>query len=237
MPKLSINNLSINYDNRDVLLDISISFSGGLNYVLGLNGSGKSSFLKAIVGLVNYKGSIEWNSQELSTFSSRERARKIALLSQRLQLPFRLEVYEFVLMGRFPYLDWLGNYSQEDHAIAEQAIERMNLSEFRSRRMDQLSGGEFQRANLARALCQNSPVLLLDEPAQSLDPKSKTFLYQLLEMLAADHLLICTTHDLDYIRNSKARMIGLNDQKIVWDTQGLTSMEEIQKEVYGIAEK
>jgi iron complex transport system ATP-binding protein len=235
MPELITRNLSINYDNRDVLQDVSISFSGGLNYILGLNGSGKSSFLKAIVGLVNYAGSIKWNSQELSTFSSRERARKIALLSQRLQLPFRLEVYEFVLMGRFPYLDWLGNYSQDDHAMAEQAMERMDLTEFRSRRMDQLSGGEFQRANLARALCQNSPVLLLDEPAQSLDPKSKTFLYQLLEKLAADHLLICTTHDLDYIKNSNARVVGLKDQKIVWDTQGLVSMKEIQREVYGIA--
>jgi iron complex transport system ATP-binding protein len=235
MPELITRNLSINYDNRDVLQDVSISFSGGLNYILGLNGSGKSSFLKAIVGLVNYAGSIKWNSQELSTFSSRERARKIALLSQRLQLPFRLEVYEFVLMGRFPYLDWLVNYSQDDHAMAEQAMERMDLTEFRSRRMDQLSGGEFQRANLARALCQNSPVLLLDEPAQSLDPKSKTFLYQLLEKLAADHLLICTTHDLDYIKNSNARVVGLKDQKIVWDTQGLVSMKEIQREVYGIA--
>lgn len=234
MAELIIKNLSIFYDNRDILRDVSISFSGGLNYLVGLNGSGKTSLLKAIIGLVSYQGSISWNSQELSTLTPRERAQKIALLSQRLQLPFRTKVYDFVLMGRFPYLNWLGNYDLNDHEIAEKALEKMSLQDFRHRSMNELSGGEFQRANLARALCQNSPVLLLDEPAQSLDPKSKTFLYDLIEELAADHLIICATHDLDYIEHTNARIIGINDAKPVWDETGVSDMDELKTKVYGI---
>ncbi len=231
MANLSIENLFISFGNRDILCDVSIRFLGGLNYLIGLNGSGKSSLLKAIVGMVNYRGTISLNSQELSTFSSRERAREIALLAQRLQLPFRTQVFDFVQMGRFPYLNWLGNYSQEDRQIAEQALEKMQIQAFRHHSMDELSGGEFQRANLARALCQNSPVLLLDEPAQSLDPLSKATLYAMLEELAESHLVICATHDLEYLQ-PQARVVGIKNGKVVWDKIGQSDQQELMQQVY-----
>lgn len=235
MTELVIKNLFVNYDNRDILSDVSISFNKGLNYLIGLNGCGKTSFLNSIVGLVKYRGEISWNAQELSALSARERAQRIALLTQRLQLPFRTQVFDFVLMGRFPYLNWLGNYDHSDREAAEQALEKMDLQDFRHRSMNELSGGEFQRANLARALCQNSPVLLLDEPAQSLDPRSKTFLYDLLEKLAEDHLLICVTHDLDYLREKNTRIVGLHEGQVIWDENGIAEMEELKARVYGIA--
>jgi len=232
MADLIIKNLSIFYGNRDILHDVSISFNGGLNYLIGLNGSGKTSLLHAIIGLVSYTGEIKWNSQELSTLPSRERAQNIALLSQRLQLPFRTQVFDFVLMGRFPYLNWLGNYSQNDYEIVDQALERMHLQDFRHRSMSELSGGEFQRANLARALCQDSPILLLDEPAQSLDPKNKVYLYNLLAQLAEEHVVICATHDLDHIQDT-ARVIGLKNGHITWDRRGAGDTESLMLEVYG----
>ena len=232
MSELSIANLFISYRNRDILKGVSIRFSTGLNYVIGLNGSGKSSLLKAMAGLISYRGSIQLHSRELSDYSARERARQVALLSQQLQLPFRTRVIDFVLMGRFPYLNWLGNYSKTDHQLAEQAMESMQIRSFRDRYMDELSGGEFQRVNLARALCQDSPVLLLDEPAQSLDPRSKASLYAMLQELTANHLLICATHDLDYIQ-PHARVLGIRDGGVVWDRQGPGERKAIMQQVYG----
>lgn len=234
MEKLKIRNLSIRYDDRDILRDVSISFSGGLNYVVGLNGSGKTSLLKSIIGLIPYEGIISWDARDLAKLTPRQRAQNVTLLSQQLSLPFRTSVYDFVLMGRFPYLNWLGNYGQQDHQIAEKALQKMNLLDFRHRSMNELSGGEFQRANLARALCQDSPVLLLDEPAQSLDPKSKAHIYALIESLASDHLVICATHDLDYIKDRDARFLGINNEKKVWDSLGLEDLNKLKKQVYGI---
>ena len=234
MAGLSTKNLCISYDNRDILRDVSTHFSEGLNYLLGLNGSGKSSMLKAFVGLVKYKGDILLDSKEVSSLSPRERAKKIALLSQKLHLPFRTRVFDFVLMGRFPHLNWLGNYSLSDREAAEQALEKMRLQDLRHRSMDELSGGEFQRANLARALCQDSPVLLLDEPGQSLDPRSKAALYAMLEELAESHLLICATHDLEYVQ-PQARVLGLRNQGVVWDGWGKDRGEAVLEKVYGIS--
>jgi iron complex transport system ATP-binding protein len=230
---ISLQNIGVSYGNRDILCDVSVRFFKGLSYLVGLNGSGKTSLLHAMAGLQAHSGSISWEGKNLEALSARARARQIALVHQHINLPFQLRLYDFVLMGRFPYLNWLGDYQPSDHQAAEAAIQKMELEPFRQRHMNEISGGEFQRACLARAICQDTPILLLDEPAQSLDPRAQRHLYRMLRSLAqAGRWVICATHDLAPLQDQQARVIGLAQGKIVWDQPGGAPVQDLQEKVY-----
>ncbi|MEL6594163.1 MAG: ABC transporter ATP-binding protein, partial [Bacteroidota bacterium] len=179
--QITLNQLTAHYQNRSVLRDVSVSFVSGLSYLIGANGSGKTTLLHCLAGLHPFGGDILLDGKALP--SGRNLAQMIALVPQRIELPFRFSVEEYVLMGRFPYLNWLGTYQPEDRERARQAMSDLGISGFAERSLQQLSGGELQKVLLARAICQDTPVLLLDEPAQSLDPWQQNWLYQQLEAL------------------------------------------------------
>ena len=161
---LEIKNMTAGYPGHPVLQDVSLTIPDGAVTVLaGPNGSGKSTLLKALTGILPASGSAVLDGQELLTLSGRERARKVAFLPQNRQIP-EINVKNLVLHGRFPYLSYPRRYRQEDLRIAEEAMDKMGLAELAERSLTTLSGGQRQKAYIAMALAQDTPVVLLDEP-------------------------------------------------------------------------
>jgi len=227
---LILSNIQISYGNRNVLSGISVSFlPGSLTYLLGLNGAGKSSLLKGIIQLLPYQGSITWQNTDLSLLSPTARARKVAMVHQIRQSLPDFTVQEFVLLGRFPHLATSGVYTLKDHGICEALLEKVELTDFRNRNINSLSGGEQQRAVLAQALAQESEILLLDEPAQHLDPKAKKWLYDMLYTLTTEGItILCATHDLDQLTQTGIRVLGIKHGQLKYE-QELTAKSAFDK--------
>jgi iron complex transport system ATP-binding protein len=169
--------------------------------VIGPNGAGKSTLLKAVAGLVPYRGSITFGTGpapagELG--SARNRARVVAYLPQRPVLPPGMTLIEYALLGRTAHLGWFASEGQADREIASDVIDRLQLGGLAARPVTDLSGGEIQRAVLARALAQQSPLLLLDEPTSALDLGHQIAVLELVDELRRERGLtvVSAMHDL-----------------------------------------
>jgi iron complex transport system ATP-binding protein len=137
--------------------------------VIGPNGAGKSSLLKAIAGLVPSVGTVTVGDVRLDGLDHRHRAQQVAYVAQEPLIPDDMCVFDYVLLGRTPYVGYFGIESAADRRVVADVIDRLRLGDFARRMLGSMSGGERQRAVLARALAQEAPVLLLDEPTSALD--------------------------------------------------------------------
>ncbi len=201
-PILSLHHVWFSYPNgsKDVLRDISLEVHPGTaNAVLGPNGAGKSTLLHLILGLYPpQRGEIRIGGRPLTAHSRQSLSRQIALVPQREHIPFDFRVLEYVLLGRTPYLDFLQMPGPEDIQAARRALERVGIADLADRRVSALSGGEHQLVLIARAVAQETPILLLDEPTAHLDLANKRRILSLLGSLAAQGTAILfTTHDPD----------------------------------------
>jgi iron complex transport system ATP-binding protein len=189
----------VTLDRQPILhgVDLTVA-SGSFHAVLGPNGAGKSTLLKAIVGILPHQGDIRVGGEAVAKLPAKHRARLIAYVPQQPQLPGDMTVAEYVLLGRTPHLGYLGVESRADRAIAEGALERLDLAGFAGRRLGAMSGGERQRVVLARALAQQAGVLLLDEPTTALDLGHQQQVLDLVDELRGTEGLtvISTLHDL-----------------------------------------
>ncbi|MDU7537312.1 MAG: ABC transporter ATP-binding protein, partial [Peptostreptococcaceae bacterium] len=171
MLKLQINNLKFSIDNEEILKDISFDIKNGAFVgIIGPNGSGKSTLLKNIYRV--YKpssGKIILDERVLSKLKEKECAQKIAVLAQESNTYFDFTVEQIVKMGRYPYKSIFEDYSKEDLQIVRQTLQKVGLENDMNRTFSKLSGGEKQRALIARALVQNADFLILDEPTNHLD--------------------------------------------------------------------
>ena len=180
-----IQNLSVSYGSRRILHDISFDVqSGEVLALIGPNGAGKSTLIRAVSGVIPYTGQVRTNGDDFASLSTLQRAKYIATVPQAVSLPPAYTVWETVLFGRTPHLGFLGQPSQKDEEIARQALARVSALPFADRRVGELSGGEQQRILLARALCQSTPILLLDEPTAHLDLQYQVGLLELVHELA-----------------------------------------------------
>ena len=172
MEIINIENLNFGYGERQILNNLSLSIDKKkLVGILGPNGCGKSTLLKNILGyLHSSSGTIKIANKNSNEFSQKEKSKLISLVPQKSQLMSAMSVEEFVLMGRLPHLEnsWKG-YSREDRELAEKALNSLDLERFKKRTATTLSGGEFQRVLLARAITQDTEIILLDEPTSALD--------------------------------------------------------------------
>ena len=197
---LKIQNISVSYGSRRILHDISLNVqSGEVLALIGPNGAGKSTLIRAASGVIPYTGHVRTNGDDLASLSTLQRARYIATVPQAVSMPPAFTVWETVLLGRTPYLGFLGQPSQNDEEIARQSLQRVSALPFIDRRVGELSGGEQQRILLARALCQSTPILLLDEPTAHLDLQYQVGLLELVTELAhKDNLaVLIALHDLN----------------------------------------
>lgn len=197
---LKIQNLSVSYGPQRILHEISLDVqSGEVVALIGPNGAGKSTLIRAASGVIPYQGHVRTNGDDFASLSTLQRARYIATVPQAVSLPPAYSVWETVLFGRTPYLGFLGQPSQKDAEIARQSLARVSALPFVERRVGELSGGEQQRVLLARALCQSTPILLLDEPTAHLDLQYQVSLLELVSELAHKDKLavLIALHDLN----------------------------------------
>ena len=197
---LKIPSLSVSYGARRVLHEVSLDVRNGeVLALIGPNGAGKSTLIRAVSGVIPYSGHVRTNGDDFASLSTIQRARYIATVPQAVSLPPAYSVWETVLFGRTPHLGFLGQPSQKDEEIARQALARVSALPFAERRVGELSGGEQQRILLARALCQSTPILLLDEPTAHLDLQYQVGILELVQELAHkdDLAVLVALHDLN----------------------------------------
>lgn len=217
---LEVRDLAAGYDGRPVLGGISLKARGGESVaLLGPNGSGKTTLLRCVSGVLRPRsGGIWLAGRAVEGLRPRERARLAAVVPQRAACPPGLSVRRMVLLGRYPYLSWLGGYGRRDHEAAERALAATGAAGLAGRRVDELSGGELQRVLLARALAQESPLLLLDELAAGLDLARMVELFDLLERRrAAGACVLMAMHDCNLASLYATRLIGLKSGQILFD--------------------
>jgi len=200
---LSVDNLRVSYDKIKALHGLNFQIEKGeIVGLIGPNGAGKSTLIRAASGVIPIQsGRIFVDGQDLANFSHSERARILAVVPQARQLGGAFSVEQAVMMGRTPYLNWLGQEGESDKAAVRLALEQTSLNTFADRQIAKLSGGEQQRVLLARALAQSTPVLLLDEPTNHLDLQHQTNLLSIVKRLAEEKQLvvIVAMHDLNLV--------------------------------------
>jgi iron complex transport system ATP-binding protein len=197
--RIDVDGLSVRYGEHLAVDHVDLGVpSGGWLGLIGPNGSGKSSLLRAICGLVDFEGEVRFDGQLLATREKRRLARLVAVVPQRPVLPPQMSVTEYVLLGRTPHISFFGTESVHDRAVAGDVIDRLELSGFAGRPLGSLSGGEAQRAVLARAIAQQAPVLLLDEPTAALDIGHGQLVLELVDELRDERGLsvVSAMHDL-----------------------------------------
>ena len=205
IPILHIESLTTGYcshrQRHTIANQLTASLAGGsFTALIGTNGAGKSTLLRTIAGLQPMlEGKVFWLGKSLSDYSRRELSKTLAVVLTEKTMGEGLTVSEVVEMGRMPYTGFDGRLSAQDLQIVEEAMHLTGIAPFAHRKLTSLSDGERQRVMIAKALAQQTPVILLDEPTAFLDFPSKVGLLRLLRKLASQHgkTIIVSTHDLE----------------------------------------
>jgi len=209
---IELRDLSVRFDRTEAVRGLSLEVEADEWVMLiGPNGAGKTSVLRALCGLLPFTGQARLDGQDVKELSRRELARRIAFVPQNPETPYELTVAEYVLLGRTPHLGYLASEGRGDRQAAARALERLDILPFAERGLGSLSGGELQRAVLARALAQEAPLLLLDEPTTSLDLGRQQQVLDLIDSLRADGLTVVSTmHDLTLAGQYADRLVLLD---------------------------
>ncbi len=235
---IDIKNLSYAYGKPTVLKDISFSVPrGDFFIVIGPNGSGKTTLMKVISGIRKFqKGRIEVMGHAIRGYAKKTLAQTVALVPQEVPADFPFTVNELVLMGRSPYLGMLGLPQEGDLEIADQAIAFTGVEHLAGRKLDQLSGGERQLVFIARAICQQPQIILLDEPTASLDLSHQVKIMDLMEKLKfeKDITVVMVSHDVNLAAMYGDTLLLLKDGKVVRQgSPGDVLTFEVLEEAYG----
>lgn len=196
-----LRDFSIGYRDNHLLERVNASLdSGCLTALIGRNGSGKSTLLRALAGInTRYTGDIIIGGRNLRKMRPQELARTVAFVNTERTRISNLRCEDVVALGRAPYTNWIGHLQDVDRDIVARSLEAVGMSAFARRSMDTMSDGECQRIMIARALAQDTPVILLDEPTSFLDLPNRYELCSLLGRLAREHgkTILYSTHELD----------------------------------------
>lgn len=199
---ISLSQLSVGYTlSHPVISDINLELrSGQLACLIGENGIGKSTLLKTLTGfLPKLKGSLLLGNRDIESFSQRELARQVSIVLTQKPDVQNLTIEEIIGLGRSPYTGFFGRLRTEDRKVVDDAIATMGIEKLRGRMIQTLSDGERQKVMIAKALAQETPIILLDEPTAFLDFPSKAETFQSLQRMAheRDKLILLSTHDLE----------------------------------------
>jgi iron complex transport system ATP-binding protein len=198
-PVLGVHDLTVRYGDRVAVDRFTTALAAGeWLCLIGPNGAGKSSLLRAVLGLLDHEGEVRLHGESLAAVGERRRAQLVAYVPQAPVLPDDMTVFEYVLLGRNPYVRAFRSESRHDRELAAAALDRLDLAGFGRRLLGTLSGGERQRLVMARALAQDTPVLVLDEPTSALDIGHQQQALDLVDSLRRERgiTVLSAMHDL-----------------------------------------
>jgi iron complex transport system ATP-binding protein len=237
MTLLEFDGVSVKRDKTLALDEVSLALrSGEFVGLLGPNGAGKSTLLSTPLGIMRYSGNIQLGGRSLEALTPNQRARFVTYVAQDREIAWPISVETVVQLGRLPYQGLLANTSDVDRSAVEEAMARMNLSALRYRSVLSLSGGERARVLVARALAQQTPVLLADEPAAGLDPAHQIALMGVFREYALQgRAVLISIHDLTLAAQWCSRIVIMTSARIIADgcpDEVLT--QEILEKTFGV---
>jgi len=228
--------LKISFENKYILNSVTLKVQNHFS-ILGANGSGKSSFAKALSGLIEYEGEIAIDAQNIKTLTPNTRAKLLSYIPTKLELYDRLiTVEEFVLLGRFPYKESLFSYAKEDYNIANDMLAFLGISHLAKHAIEELSSGEQQLTLIAQALTQQSKIIIFDEPTANLDPKNSKIIAQHIKALKKEHTIILITHDLHLAAFIDSPVLFIKDKRAQLYEKEFFDDTMLEK-LYGVAFK
>ncbi len=225
---IEINGLSVAYENKRVLSNIYLKIEPGHIYgLIGPNGAGKSTLFKAILNLIEPSaGSIRIWGEPAS-----EKLTHISYVPQKDEVDwqFPATVYDIVSMGRFPYKRLFARLNNEDHLLISDALQQLDIQALQHKQIGELSGGQQQRVFLARALCQQSEILLMDEPFVGVDVKTEQRIIEILKRLVREgKTILVVHHDLDSVQAYFDRVVLINQKLMAYgETDKVFTKENI----------
>ncbi len=234
MDSIRIDNLAFAYDSRVIFNDLSVSFpQGGFCSVLGPNGSGKTTLLKCIVGLLKPdRGVVTLHGKALSEYKMMDLAREIAYVPQYQDIVFDISVFDYVMLGRNPYQTPWEMQRVGDKEVVEEMLERCKVWRYRDSLMQALSGGERQRVMVARAMAQQTGIMLLDEPLANIDVTHKFEIMDILRELNEERQtsILIILHDLPIAKAYSKQVLLLKEGKMLHfgDTDAVLTEENIR---------
>ena len=214
---LEVKNLNLKINNKDILENVNFKLQRNkITVLIGKNGSGKSSIIKSINGLVKYTGEINLDSSDIKEFKPLDKAKRIAVLPQNLPMS-HITVKELVALGRHPYLGLFGKLSSDDYQVIDDTLKVLDLKDLENRYLDTLSGGEVQKAYLAMLLVQNTDILILDEPTTFLDIDFEGYFLEKLKELKSNKTILLVLHNITKAIEIADEVIVIDSGKIVYD--------------------
>ncbi len=223
---LKTTNLSIGYSSKKGQTVISKHINlelkkGELIGLVGANGIGKSTLLRTLTTIQQpLEGTIEIDGISVSDFTNLELAKKMSLVLTEQLMSKNLSVFELVALGRQPYTNWVGKLNEADIEIANQAISQTNLTDLKHRKCFELSDGQFQKVMIARALAQDTDLIILDEPTTHLDMYHKAYILKLLQQLAqkTQKTILFSSHEIDLAIQLCDSMIVMTSDNVITDS-------------------
>lgn len=238
-PALHARSVTLSYDARQVAEDLSVEIPhGGITAIIGPNACGKSTLLRALSRLLSPQaGEVLLHGEDIRRLSPKELARRLGLLPQSSTAPFGITVADLVGRGRFPHQRMLQQWSTDDEAAVQQAMEATGVTELAERTVEELSGGQRQRVWIAMLLAQNTPVMLLDEPTTYLDIAHQLDVLELCRRLNADEgrTMVLVLHDLNQAARYADHLIVLKDGALAAAGEPSAVLtEELLEGVFGL---
>ncbi len=221
---LSAQNLTIGYHRQEggIAHTINLNLKAGtLVALIGANGIGKSTLIKTLTGIQKpIEGNIQLNAKDISSYSAAALAQQLSVVLTESLPPSNLSVFELVALGRQPYTNWLGTLSPEDKQQVEKAIALTQIEHLADEKHYEISDGQLQKSLIARALAQDTPIIVLDEPTTHLDLMHKVSLLKLLKNLSAEtgKCIFYSTHDLDLALQLSDEIAVMADGTLVQGT-------------------
>ncbi|QGH20075.1 ABC transporter ATP-binding protein [Clostridium butyricum] len=239
MEAISVRNLSISYEDNNIIEDMDLSIPKGMiTIIIGSNGCGKSTILKTIARINKPKnGDIFINNKNIKKIKEKDIAKEVAFLPQGPVCPSGLTVRELVAYGRFPHQKLIGGLNSHDKEIIDWAINETGLSDFKDREVENLSGGQRQRAWIAMTLAQETDIIMLDEPTTYLDMSYQLEVLEVLEKLNKEKniTVVIVLHELNNACRFANNIVGLKKGKIICEGKPIDVINKSTlKEIYGI---
>jgi iron complex transport system ATP-binding protein len=198
---MQVKNIYAGYLNKKILKNISFNIdSKDFFGIIGKNGSGKTTLLKVLCGLLRpYFGNIFLHEKDVYSFSKKELAKKISFLPQYVDTNLPFSVFEFIMLGRYPYMNMFKTPSTIDYNLVKENMKNLDMTNFSERKMNELSYGEKQKVLIAQVLVQETDIIIFDEPTLNLDIGSQSRILQLFKNLNENYnkTIITTLHDLN----------------------------------------